>query len=151
MKIQVVKLDGSQPRFSNYLLRWILRIIDISLLFGAIALIVIVINGKGQRLGDIAAATTVIKLKQKATLQDTIFKPVATEYALVFKEVAKLNDRDISIIKDVLEFSLKNNNTAALQKLSQKTRQTMGVNSTLSAEQFLETVLDDYNHFHFGK
>ena len=31
MKLRVVKLDGSRPAFSNYLIRWLLRIIDISL------------------------------------------------------------------------------------------------------------------------
>src|SRR6185295_8970600 len=38
MKIQVVKLDGTQARFSDYLLRWLLRIADIFLLFGVVAL-----------------------------------------------------------------------------------------------------------------
>ena len=59
-KIRVVKIDGSKPTFSSYLLRWMLRLIDISLASGSVALLTILLNGKGQRLGDMAAGTTVI-------------------------------------------------------------------------------------------
>ena len=65
MKIKVVMLDGTQANFGAYLLRWLLRIIDMRLFGGALALIAILINGKGQRIGDMAAGTTVIKMKQK--------------------------------------------------------------------------------------
>ena len=30
LDLRVVKLDGSKPAFSNYLIRWLLRIIDIT-------------------------------------------------------------------------------------------------------------------------
>ena len=79
MKIKVVKLDGTQANFGAYLLRWLLRIIDTRLFSGVIALIAIVINGKGQRVGDMAAGTTVIKMKQKITLNDTILHKVNSE------------------------------------------------------------------------
>lgn len=151
MKIRVVKLDGSQAAFGDYLLRWLLRIIDLFLFSGLIALLTIVINGKGQRLGDIAASTTVIKLKQKTHIQDTIFKKINPDYRVVFKEVSRLTDHDISIIKEVLAFSLKNNNQQAILKLAEKTQQTMGVNTELTPQQFLETVIQDYSHFYFEK
>jgi uncharacterized RDD family membrane protein YckC len=150
MKIQVVKLDGTQAAFSNYLLRWLLRIVDISF-WGVIALIVIILNGKGQRLGDIAAGTTVIKLKHKTTMDDTILKRTASDYTIVFKTVSLLTDTDIAIIKDVLEFSKKHDNYQAIQKLYQKTQQVMGITTDLSATKFLETVIMDYNHYHFDR
>src|SRR5699024_5375414 len=58
LKIRVVKLNGTSAHFSNYLIRWALRIIDFSLTSGACALFSFLLNGKGQRLGDIAAKTT---------------------------------------------------------------------------------------------
>src|SRR5512145_3290094 len=66
MKIKVVKIDGTHPIFGPYLIRWIFRLVDVLFLFGAISTIVIIVNGKGQRLGDIAANTTVIRIKEKA-------------------------------------------------------------------------------------
>ena len=65
MKIKVVKLDGSQPGSGSYLLRWLIAILEKSpfVFGGAIGLTVILLNGKGQRLGDLAAGTTVVKVK----------------------------------------------------------------------------------------
>jgi uncharacterized RDD family membrane protein YckC len=151
MKIQVVKLDGTQAGFSNYLLRWLLRVVDILVCQGVIALIVIILNGKGQRLGDIAAGTTVIKLKQRTTIRDTILKNIKPDYAIVFKNVSLLTDNDVAIIKEVLEFSKKHDNYEAIQKLALKTQQVMGVTTDLSFVKFLETVILDYNHYHFDK
>jgi uncharacterized RDD family membrane protein YckC len=150
MKIQVVKLDGTQAGFGNYLLRWLLRIIDIYF-WGVVALIVIIINEKGQRLGDIAAGTTVIKLKHRTTIQDTILKNIIADYTIVFKTVSLLTDTDVAIIKEVLEFSKKRGNKEAIQRLSLKTQQTIGITTELPAEQFLETVITDYNNYHFDK
>lgn len=150
MKIQVVKLDGTQARFSNYLLRWLLRVID-TLFVGVIAMITIILNGKGQRLGDIAAGTTVIKLKHRTTINDTILKTIVPDYTIVFTAVSLLNDNDIAIIKDVLAFSKKNKNKEVIKKLFQKTQQVMGITTELPPKKFLETVIADYNHYNFDK
>lgn len=150
MKIQVVKLDGTQARFSDYLLRWLFRIVDLFLFSGLVALLTIIISGKGQRIGDLVASTTVIKFKQK-TIDDTILKKIVPDYQLVFQEVSRLTDHDIAIIKEVLAFSVKNNNQEAILKLAAKTKQTMGILTDLPPQQFLETVIQDYNHFYFEK
>lgn len=151
MKIKVVKLDGTQANFGAYLLRWLLRIIDTRLFSGVIALIAIVINGKGQRVGDMAAGTTVIKMKQKITLNDTILNKVKSDYTIVFPEVYKLTDNDIDIIKDVMRVSLRTNNLGAIKKLAQKTKETMGVTANLPDTQFLSTVVQDYSQYSFDK
>jgi uncharacterized RDD family membrane protein YckC len=150
MKIQVVKLDGTQARFGNYVLRWLLRIVDL-LLTRAIAIIVIMLNGKGQRLGDIAAGTTVIKFKHRTTIDDTILKNITSDYSISFSTVSLLNDNDVAIIKDVLEFTKKHKNKEAIPKLFLKTQQVMGISTALPPRQFLETVVTDYNHYHFDK
>ncbi len=151
MKIKVVKLDGTQAGFGAYLLRWLLRIIDTRLFSGVIALIAIVVNGKGQRVGDMAAGTTVIKMKQKITLNDTILNKVKSDYTLVFPEVSKLSDNDIDIIKDVMRVSLRTNNVAAIKKLADKTKATMGITNSMPDAQFLSIVVQDYSHYNFDK
>ncbi len=146
MKIKVVKLDGTQANFGAYLLRWLLRIIDTRLFGGAIALIAILINGKGQRVGDMAAGTTVIKIKQKIQLSDTILNKVKANYTLVFPQVSKLTDNDIAIIKEVTQVCIRSNNYEALEKLAAKTKETMGVAANLPHVQFLSTVVQDYSY-----
>ena len=63
LNIKVVKLDGSRPSLGAYVIRWLFRILEITTFTGVLALIVILVNGKGQRLGDIAAGTTVVKIR----------------------------------------------------------------------------------------
>ena len=73
LDLRVVKMDGSKPAFSNYLVRWLLRVIDITVSSGSVAVVTILINGKGQRLGDLAAGTTVISEKIRTSLENTHF------------------------------------------------------------------------------
>jgi uncharacterized RDD family membrane protein YckC len=151
MKIKVVKLDGTQATFSAYLIRWLMRIIDTRLFAGAIALICVALSEKGQRLGDMAAGTTVVKMKQKVTLNDTILNRVKPDYTIVFPEVARLSDNDIAIIKEVTRISMSKGNYAAMEKLAEKTKATMGITTNLPHGQFLATVLQDYSHYNFDK
>ena len=69
LKTRVVRLDGSKPSFANYFVRWILRIIDVVITSGGLAALVILIRGNGQRIGDIAAQTTVISEKRKISIK----------------------------------------------------------------------------------
>ena len=152
MKIKVVMADGSQPNFGAYLLRWLLRIIDTNwALSGSVGLITIIVNGKGQRIGDLAAGTTVIKMKQKVTLNDTILNRVKPDYTIVFNEVAKLSDNDIGIIKEVMRISLQSNNVEAIAKLAAKTKETMGITTSLPNAQFLAVVVQDYSFYNFDR
>src|SRR5258706_8910407 len=61
MGIRVVRLDGDSPTLANYILRWILWPVDV-LFSGSVAITCILLTEQGQRLGDVAAGTTVIKL-----------------------------------------------------------------------------------------
>ena len=151
MKIKVVKLDGTQAGFGAYLLRWLLRIIDTRLFSGGVALIAILANGKGQRIGDMAAGTTVIKMKQKVTINDTILNKVKPTYTIVFDEVSKLSDADIAIIKEVMQVALRTGNQQAIDKLAGKTKETMGITTNLPHTQFLATVVQDYSQYNFDK
>ena len=151
MKIKVVKLDGTQAGFGAYLLRWLLRIIDTRMFSGGIALIAILANGKGQRIGDMAAGTTVIKMKQKVTINDTILNKIKPKYTIVYEEVSKLSDSDIAIIKEVMQVSLRTGNQQAIDRLAKKTKETMGITTNLPHTQFLATVVQDYSQYNFDK
>jgi len=72
LKIKVIKLDGTPTTFSSYFLRWVLRLVEILVTFGSLATITIILNRKGQRLGDIAANTVVIRIKD-LSLKESIF------------------------------------------------------------------------------
>ncbi len=147
MKMRVVKVDGIQAGIGSYFLRWILAPIDYFFFLG---LIILLINGKGQRLGDLAAHTTVVKLKAEAKLDETILTATPVNYTVVFPQADLLSDGDISIIKEVLDLNFKKPDIEVYMNILNKTKEAvqnkMGVHSELHPLTFLDTVLKDYNH-----
>lgn len=147
--MRVVKLDGTQAGIGSYFLRWILTLIDYSF-FGAVGIITLMMNGKGQRLGDLAANTTVVKLKAETKLDDTILTATPVNYDVKFPQVSALTDKDIAIIKSVLDMNYKNPDIYLYNQMLQKTKAAVenktGITSTLHPLTFLDTVLKDYNY-----
>ena len=147
-KIKVVSVDGSPVSIGSYLLRWLFRIID-QQIYGIVAIILIASTDKNQRLGDLLAKTTVIKLDKKVSLKDTIASTYKEDhYQPVFLQAKKLSSTDIETIKKVLNTPEYRGNTEMVSRLANKIRETMGVNSTLSDLRLLNTVIKDYNHYH---
>lgn len=149
MKIKVVKIDGSQPSIGSYFLRWIIKPIDVFFSQGAVAIITILINGKGQRLGDLAANTTVIKLKQQVKLEDILIPKTEETYTPVYPQVSALSENDIRIIKDLLNRKI-NTDIFIYQNLIDKAKEKiaikMGVEPDTNGLRFLNTVIRDYTH-----
>ncbi|MBC7438684.1 MAG: RDD family protein, partial [Flavobacterium sp.] len=98
LKIKVVKIDGYQASFGDYLIRWLFRLIDIFSNSGILALISIVITDKSQRLGDISAGTSVISLKNNISINSTILQEIDEQYIPTYASVIKLSDNDVRII-----------------------------------------------------
>lgn len=142
MKIKVARLDGGQPSIGQYLLRWLLRLVDG---FYGLGLVVVLINGKGQRLGDLAAGTTVISLKQRLRLQDTLMTDVAPQHQVRFPEVVRLTDAQANMIKEVLYNLQAVNRPALIEEMAAKVRKVIANQGDgLTAFQFLQQVLRDY-------
>ena len=148
MQIKVVKMDGSNVKFGHYLIRWLFRIVDVSISNGGIAVLAIIMNGKGQRLGDMAAGTTVICLKKSTTLNDTLFMETDEAYSMTFDGVNKLTDKDVSLIKEVMEAAKKTENNRVILALAEKVRALLGARADLPPRVFLDTVVKDYNYLH---
>ena len=100
LKMRVVKVDGSPVHWSNYLVRWMLRLVDIWLFLGSIGILTILFSEKRQRLGDAAAGTVVISTKNKTTVSHTILEEVEDTYVPQFTNVTILTDKDIRLIKE---------------------------------------------------
>jgi uncharacterized RDD family membrane protein YckC len=148
VKIKVVKIDGYQASFGDYLIRWIFRLIDISIGMGIIGLIAMVVNKKTQRLGDISAGTAVITLKNKITINHTILEELGEEYQPKYPLVIKLSDNDARIIKETFQSALKSADFVVLNKLTAKIEQVTGIKNNLdSTKEFIQTILKDYNYY----
>lgn len=154
MKTRVVKLDGTQAGIGSYFLRWLIAPIDIYFTYGSVGIITMLINGKGQRLGDLAATTTVVKLKTETKLEDTILRYTPENYEIRFPQVNTLTDRDIAVIKEVLDLELTAPDVMLYEKILSKTKTVVekktGIVSNLRPRTFLDIVLKDYNYLNNG-
>lgn len=144
--IKVIRLDGTPPRFGDYLIRWILRIVDTGIMSGLIALVVVLANGKGQRLGDMAAGTAVVSTKPRQAAG--ALAPTFTEagYVVVFPEASRLADHDVATIRQLLQKGIANGNFVLLHELAIKVKTLTGIHTDLPDEAFLRTVLRDHAH-----
>jgi uncharacterized RDD family membrane protein YckC len=152
MKVRVVKTDGSQLTIGSCFIRWIFRLVDVTLMGGAVAVLVIIINGKGQRWGDIAASTTVLKTSGRENLGNTIWTEVEENYQIRFPQVEGLSEKDIQVIQEVLLVSQKNGFNETSFTLLKQTRKAIaekaGIVSELNDRDFLITLVMDFNAVH---
>lgn len=147
LRIRVVKLDGSTPAFSDYLIRWLLRFVEIFMTSGSLAVVTILLNGKGQRLGDLAAGTAVITEKKQISFHDTLLVDIPENYEPHYPQVRVFSDQEVQTIKQLfLEAKLKSNHHIIVT-LSQKVAQMMEITPTEKPVRFLETVIADYNYY----
>ena len=148
LKIKVVKIDGYQASFGDYFIRWFFRLIDFSILGGTVALVSIVSSKKAQRLGDMAAGTAVITLKNKINISHTILEDIGEEYKPKYPLVIKLSDNDARIIKETFQAAVKNSDYEIITKLTNKIEEVTGIKNDLeNKKDFIKTILKDYNYY----
>ncbi|MBF4471181.1 RDD family protein [Flavobacterium sp. HJJ] len=148
VKIKVVKIDGYQASFGDYLIRWLFRIIENNMLGGLIGLVSICISNKTQRMGDMAAGTAIITLKNNISINSTILEEIGETYVPVYPLVIKLSDNDMRIIKETFLTAEKNNDMETVLKLSQKIQSVTGIKmQTNNQIEFIRTILKDYNFY----
>jgi uncharacterized RDD family membrane protein YckC len=147
LKIRVVKIDGYQATLSDYVVRWFFRIVDIYL-FG-LGFFVMVFSKKTQRLGDLAAGTAVILLKDKANISQTILEDLRQDYKPFYPTVIKLSDNDARIIKDTFVTAKENRDYKTLIKLREKIIEVAQITNVKHNRDvdFIDTILKDYNYY----
>lgn len=171
LHLRVVHERGGRPGFGAFIIRWLIRTSDYMLLtillyapyalmFGAkffyavgasILLLltdIILVNSskKSQRLGDMLAHTLVISTRGQGAIEETVFMEVDAKYNPQFPQVLQLSDRDINSLKNILQTARKRHDYSLAEKASLKIQAHLGITSSLSAFDFLETLLKDYNH-----
>lgn len=148
LKIKVVKIDGYQASFGDYLIRWLFRIVENNILGGLIGLVAMIVNSKTQRIGDMAAGTAVITLKNNISINHTILEEIGNAYVPIYPLVIKLSDNDMRIIKDTFLAAEKNKDAETIDKLAKKVVSVTGIkNQSGNQTDFIKTILKDYNFY----
>jgi uncharacterized RDD family membrane protein YckC len=162
-QIKVMTLQGGEPSVSQYLIRWLFRIIDfpILLFLGTLSgystwwviiflfagLICVIATPKSQRVGDLVAGTILIDLKKRTSWQDTVFTEVESTYQPRYPQVMQLSDRDINTLKNIIETVKKRNDYDLSIKIADRIRSKLKMQSDQDSLAFLETLLKDYNYY----
>lgn len=147
LRIQVVRLDGTPPTIGNYLMRWIFSFVDFFFFGGVVAVVTIAAGGRGQRLGDLVAGTSVVKLiAQKEISSSEIFVSPEETYVPTFSQVIQLTESDIELIQRALEVNRDHGNAQPLLAVTEKIKTLLGIQTDLPPVKFLYTIVKDFNH-----
>jgi uncharacterized RDD family membrane protein YckC len=163
MQIKVMTIQGGQPSVSQFLIRWLFRIIDfpILLMLGTLSgystwwvvlflfagLICTIATPKSQRVGDLVAGTILIDLKNRTSWQDTVFTEVESTYQPRYPQVMQLSDRDINTLKNIIETVKKRNDYDLSLKIADRIQTKLKMHSDQDSLEFLQTLLKDYNYY----
>lgn len=148
--IRVVKLNGENLQFTDYMTRWIFRTVDIWLSMGSLAVIFISSNEKSQRIGDLLSNTSVIQTSSSRSfaLSDVLNIMNLKDYKVVYPTAKTFTEQQMLLLKETLERYKMYNNEAhqkALNMLAQNMANQLGLEKTpLAKEKFLKTLLRDY-------
>lgn len=151
MGIKVVRLDGKDPEWGDVVLRAMLHLVDSIFSAGIIGSLLIKTTEVGQRLGDIAAHTTVIKIQGRRfqfRLQDILSISSLENYKPQYPQVRNLSERDMIYIKSVLTRLHRYPNRAheeIIEDLVTHLMPILGIEKRpLNRQEFLKTLLRDY-------
>jgi hypothetical protein len=113
-----------------------------------VAIICIGMTKNGQRLGDLAAGTTVVKVKETEKVSRLqLVEKMADDYEPMFPEVKSLSDKDVAIIKECLEIRADYSNSEPALLITQKVKENLKIESELQPVPFLYTILRDYTYY----
>lgn len=150
MQIKVVKVSGEPPSIGDYFIRWSYRLIDIIISAGSVAAIFVSSSEKSQRLGDMAANTTVIRLNPntKYSIRDILKISKTSNYEPVYSQVTQLSDEDMLLIKNAIDRVKKYPNEANkkfILKLVKTVADKLVIDEIPQNKiKFLRTLLKDY-------
>lgn len=148
LRIKVVKLDGGSPSFAAYFLRWLMEVFDFLII--GLGVVFIILTKKGQRIGDLLAGTTVVKIRKVSAInvQNKILMDKVDEtYEPTFFEASHLSDVEVRLIKSALKTYKENAVKTPALTIEQKLKQKYQIKSDLATVKFLYTLLRDHIYY----
>lgn len=150
LRIKVIKLNGKNPDFYDYLLRWCFRIVDVYSSLGIPAVVLVSSTNYAQRLGDMVANTTVVRVKSQinVTLNDVLKIESRSNYTPKYEAIRHFSEEDILLLKSTLERYQKYPNEAhraIVLDLARSMKDKLKIDDDISdAIPFLRGLIKDY-------
>lgn len=151
LNLKVVRLDGREADWNDVLIRSSLYLVDALATGGLVGMLLIKTTTKSQRLGDMAANTTVIKVLNQSSrfsLREILNISTIDKYQPVYPQVRQLTEKDMIFIKTVLNRYQRYGNAAhaeAVDELAIHLQPILGIEKLPNNRvEFLRTLLRDY-------
>ena len=150
MGIRVLMINGKEPTFLDYFIRWSLRFVEIYLSSGVIACVMISTTDKKQRIADIIAGTVLVKVQliQSIVADDLIKIGGNGNYEPVYPQVIAFKEEEMLQLKKLVDrFYLYRNDAHKflVEETASKIASKMGVKiAEDKPELFLKTVIRDF-------
>ena len=146
MFIKVITLEGGQPSLSQYLIRWMFRLVDFGL-FLLPGFFSVILSQRSQRIGDLIAGTIVIDTRASTSWQDTIFTEIETNYKPKYAQVMQLTDKDINTLKSIIGAVKKRSDYELAHRISERIQSRLNIQAEEDSLEFLQRLLKDYNYY----
>jgi uncharacterized RDD family membrane protein YckC len=163
MQIKVITIDGGNPSISQFIIRWLFRLIDFPFLilagitsgefpwwatiflFGGIGCVIA--TPYTQRIGDIVAGTILIDTRNRASWEDTVFTELTNDYQPSYPQVMQLSDKDINTLKGIISAVRKRSDYDLSIRIATRIRSKLHIEDDQDSLEFLQTLLKDYNYY----
>jgi uncharacterized RDD family membrane protein YckC len=145
-KTRVVMRDGAAPSIGAYFMRWMLLFVDVWMSW--IGVLVILLNNKNQRFGDIAAGTMVIKERDYKSIHISLdeYDYLRKNYKPFFPQAENLSLEQVNTINEALS-RFDDNRYSRISVLTSKVKDFLKINADVEDAVFLATLLRDYQYF----
>ncbi len=148
--LKIVKLNGSEATFNDYLTRAAFHTLDSLFSAGTLAALLVSSTAKHQRLGDIIAGTSVIKVRSNFHLRLDDIQKISTlaDHEVTFPSVRQFSEKDMLLIKTVIARYQKYPNDShrdVVKKTVSHMMEKLDIEKRpLNSIKFLKTLISDY-------
>src|SRR5580698_9339296 len=160
LHIKVISADGGQPSVSQYIIRWLFRVIDFPIwifliiaggefpwwtaifVFGGVACLIA--TPYSQRIGDVVAGTLLIDTRNRTSWEDTIFTELTDNYQPRYPQVMQLSDKDINTLKGIISAVRKKSDYDLSIRIAARIRPNFKKENNKASFVFLRTLLGNY-------
>lgn len=148
MGLRVVRLDGEELQFDDSFQRWIMRLIDGFFSLSAVAILSIEGSPRAQRLGDVLADTTVVKVKNlRLSLSSLLSLDQLQEAPAKYPQASQLGEEQVLFIREALRRFQKKpteSKKKLLEDLAERIRLRLGIDDATREVPLLEQLVKDY-------
>jgi uncharacterized RDD family membrane protein YckC len=163
VQIKVITVDGGNPSISQFVIRWLFRMIDFPtwillaiatnqlpwwtaiFLFGGIGCLIG--TPYTQRIGDVVAGTILIDTRNRTSWEDTVFTELTDNYQPRYPQVMQLSDKDINTLKGIISAVRRKSDYDLSIRIAARIRSKLHIEDDQDSLDFLQTLLKDYNFY----